>query len=354
MKSPRFSILLPTKNRSEILGGAIESALEQSFTDFELVISDNDDSDTATRTVVERFNDARIRYVRTSGKLPMHDNWENALNHAMGEHLLVLEDKTRLVTNALEILDYYLKKHGNVILSYDLRFSKDSKIPDPKGIPPAEKWLTSQIINEFCRFSQTFFNVHPKALDSCAPLALFRAAKAASPTGLAFSHICPDYASGFLLLSQVDSFYLIKASLIYIPNDWMGDVKYSNGQATYKKAPLSQRFFKEIPVQLEEIQKYSPVESKWLWLNLVVYDFFTKFKKPGFSPRVDWAEYHAFCCIVVLLGKRIGADMNDEIKAIKKSLRQRSLGFKVKVFSSVCARIVKTLLWLIRRKLSKE
>src|SRR5439155_7888958 len=102
----------PTKNRSEIVGGAIQSVLDQTFDDFELVISDNDDSETATRDAVAKFSDPRIRYFRTSGKLPMHENWENALDLARGEFVLVLEDKQRLVRNALQILHHCIQEHG--------------------------------------------------------------------------------------------------------------------------------------------------------------------------------------------------------------------------------------------------
>src|SRR5438132_34039 len=140
MKAPFFSILLPTRNRSEILGDAIQSALRQTFSDFELIVSDNDDSATATRDAVAKFNDARIRYFRTSGQLPMHENWENAFNLATGEHVLILEDKQRLVTNALEILHHYIQQHGPIPISYVVKFARSRTIPDPPPTPPVKRW----------------------------------------------------------------------------------------------------------------------------------------------------------------------------------------------------------------------
>src|SRR5206468_5356538 len=121
---------------SEIVGGAIQSVLDQTFGDFELIISDNDDSETATRDAVARFSDSRIRYFRTSGRLPMHENWENALACATGQHVLVVEDKERLVGNALEILRHHLQEHGPVVISYGLKFARTATIPDPKLFPP--------------------------------------------------------------------------------------------------------------------------------------------------------------------------------------------------------------------------
>ena len=134
MSSPFFSILLPTKNRSEIVGGAVESALGQTFPDYELIVSDNDDSPTATAAVLSRYRDPRVRYCRTSGKLPMHENWENAYRQASGEHVLVLEDKMRLVPNALEILHHYASREA-VPISYPVTFATGESIPAPRVLP---------------------------------------------------------------------------------------------------------------------------------------------------------------------------------------------------------------------------
>ena len=60
--SPFFSFIIPTKNRSAILKFAIQSCLNQSFGDFEIIVSDNNSKD-RTEEVVKKFTDARIKYV---------------------------------------------------------------------------------------------------------------------------------------------------------------------------------------------------------------------------------------------------------------------------------------------------
>jgi glycosyltransferase involved in cell wall biosynthesis len=65
MTAPRVSIGLPVYNGERFLAEAIESILAQTFTDFELVISDNastDDTEAICRAYAER--DRRIRYER--------------------------------------------------------------------------------------------------------------------------------------------------------------------------------------------------------------------------------------------------------------------------------------------------
>jgi glycosyltransferase involved in cell wall biosynthesis len=335
---PFFSILLPTKNRSEIVGGAVESVLNQTFTDYELIVSDNDDSPTATAEVLARYPDARIRYCRTSGKLPMHENWENAFCQARGEHVLVLEDKMRLVPNALEILHPHASCEP-VPISYPVTFAKGERIPAPSTQPGVERIDSRGAIEQFAVFSQSFFETLPKGLDSCAPRRLMTQIKRESPTGLAFSYICPDYSLGFMLLSRTEYFLRVKASLIYVPNNWMWQGKYSSGQSSYKKDAQIRRFVGELPVKSEDITAGVPLKSDLLWINLVLYDFRTKYSRPHHVPQINWVKYHAFCLVLVALGRRVGADMHQEFAAVRQSLRQQGLLFSARVLVDFALRL---------------
>jgi len=58
-----ISVVVPTYNRSETIGRAIESILKQSFSDFEVIIIDDGSTDN-TEDVIKEFKDDRIRPIK--------------------------------------------------------------------------------------------------------------------------------------------------------------------------------------------------------------------------------------------------------------------------------------------------
>lgn len=59
---PFFSIIIPTYNRAHMIDVAIQSVLDQTSSNWELIIVDDGSTDD-TKEVVEQFNDPRIKYV---------------------------------------------------------------------------------------------------------------------------------------------------------------------------------------------------------------------------------------------------------------------------------------------------
>lgn len=91
MSEPRFSIVIPTRNRAGLLRLALATTVRQRFRDLEVVVSDNWSED-ETRRVVEELDDGRVRYVRPDRALVQPDHFDFAVAQARGEWVFVYAD----------------------------------------------------------------------------------------------------------------------------------------------------------------------------------------------------------------------------------------------------------------------
>src|SRR5437764_11178263 len=108
MSDPRFSVIIPTRNRAETLRVTLRSCTEQDFGPFEIVVSDNDSKDD-TRAVVQAAGSSHIRYVKTPRALSMTLNWDFAVAQARGDYVLLIGDDDALMPHALQELDLAIR-----------------------------------------------------------------------------------------------------------------------------------------------------------------------------------------------------------------------------------------------------
>lgn len=69
MKEKLVSVIIPTYNRGDLFKEAINSVLNQTYNNFELIIIDDGSTDN-TKEIVQSFKDKRIKYnwQKNSGK----------------------------------------------------------------------------------------------------------------------------------------------------------------------------------------------------------------------------------------------------------------------------------------------
>ena len=132
MKGPKYSIVLPTFNRAAFLPLAVESVLNQTFEDFELVISDGGSTDD-TVEVVGGFSDDRIRLVTSKTKLTMAENYERALDHAAGEFVIFFSDDDAFVPDMLERVDEAISESGAKMLVFQIAYFHHENILTANG-----------------------------------------------------------------------------------------------------------------------------------------------------------------------------------------------------------------------------
>lgn len=89
MKTPTVSIGVPIFNAENSLCAALDSLLDQTFSDFELVISDNASSDqTEALCRAYREKDSRIRYFRQDVNLGAEANFLFVLERSVGKYFM--------------------------------------------------------------------------------------------------------------------------------------------------------------------------------------------------------------------------------------------------------------------------
>ena len=88
-QNPKVSVLIPAYKAAPFIGEAIESILKQSFTDFELIVAD-DDSPDATWEIITHYadKDPRIVAVRNERNLGIAGNRNKLISIARGEFVM--------------------------------------------------------------------------------------------------------------------------------------------------------------------------------------------------------------------------------------------------------------------------
>jgi glycosyltransferase involved in cell wall biosynthesis len=117
---PQVSVIIPTYNRAQLLAEAIDSVLNQTFSDFELIIVDDGSTD-HTADVVRSYHDQRIHYC-PQGKQERGAARNRGVALSQGEYLTFLDDDDWYMPCKLEVQVQGLRMHpdvGMVISGWD-------------------------------------------------------------------------------------------------------------------------------------------------------------------------------------------------------------------------------------------
>ncbi|MCG2713026.1 MAG: glycosyltransferase [Candidatus Omnitrophica bacterium] len=106
MTKPFFSIIIPTYNRCKFLNTAIESVLEQTFRNFELIVIDDGSTD-QTEQLIKDIKDKRLKYIKKN-----HRGVSAARNigiqQSCGQFICFLDSDDRFKDTKLEIAYKYI------------------------------------------------------------------------------------------------------------------------------------------------------------------------------------------------------------------------------------------------------
>ena len=275
-----FSILLPTRNRVELLAYAIESVLRQVHNDWEIIISDNDSEDDV-KGFTESFQDSRIKYFRTDKFIPVTENWNNALHHATGDYFIMLGDDDGLLPDALENMAKLIeeKNHPEVIYVDAWQYAY------PNVIPGHEKGFIQRGYTRFlldCESDEPFFLTKEEALDLAKESMSFRISfgfnmqhyfinrtyvERIKEFGEFFQSPYPDYYAANMLMILADSIAVVPEPQVVIgisPKSF--GFYYANQNVSKGDAFLKHAYEDQISNNLEGILlPGSSLINSWLY-----------------------------------------------------------------------------------------
>jgi len=124
IQSPKISVIMLTHNREKFLSRAIESILAQDFTDFELIIIDNNSMGNSGKIIAAYSKkDSRIRYFRRCDK-SIGAGRNLGIEKSQGTFFTFVDDDDYAATDYLSFLHNLAAKHGADIAvcgsSYDI------------------------------------------------------------------------------------------------------------------------------------------------------------------------------------------------------------------------------------------
>jgi glycosyltransferase involved in cell wall biosynthesis len=115
----KVSILMPAYNEEKYISEAINSVINQTFKDWELIII-NDASTDKTKEIVEKFikKDKRIKLINNKTNKFQSAAREKGKKQAKGKYIAFLDADDKYLKNKLEKQINFLEKHPDIDLVY--------------------------------------------------------------------------------------------------------------------------------------------------------------------------------------------------------------------------------------------
>jgi glycosyltransferase involved in cell wall biosynthesis len=149
--SPLVSVVVPTHNRADLIGGTLDSILNQTFTDFEVIVVDNGSTD-GTDQVVASIADPRIRYHwQEDSGLPANSR-NVGIGMARGAYIAFLDSDDLWLPEKLELQMRRFSEQPDAALVYgDAIYFGDT---EKAGKPLVRGMVEGRVFRELLLFNR--------------------------------------------------------------------------------------------------------------------------------------------------------------------------------------------------------
>lgn len=160
---PKVSVIMPAYNGEKYIKTAVDSILNQSFTDFELIII-NDASTDATEDILLSYGDERIVYLKNGKNLGVAGTLNRGLSVACGEYVARMDADDISEPERLEQQVAYMDAHPDtVVCGTDVTIFGEGMEPQMGSFPKGDGKIKTTLL-----FVSPF--VHPSVMVRTAAL----------------------------------------------------------------------------------------------------------------------------------------------------------------------------------------
>ncbi len=276
-ESPFFSIFVSVYNRPEEIKRCVQSCLEQSFGDFEVIVVDDCSTD-RTYAELEKITDPRVKLIRHSVNKGQGAARNNGVAAAKGDWLIRLDSDHALLSGALENLHQKCLAIPHEIDNIGARYRWDTGQITPYSVPeqpldyPARiRWAEAEGGHDYvsCSRRRVFQRMRWfECMDTNSLMQL-------------------DQASMFLTQMYPDEIameYSDSPSILRSPAKlrWKMRTKWAHAQADYLELLLSKHG--------EALRKYGPWQFKRALRFAAFYSFLSGRKMKGLNYSVRYLK----------------------------------------------------------------
>jgi len=326
----KFSVLLPTRNRLDLLALAIETVRRQDYDDWEIIVSDNF-SDEDIEGHLRSLEEPRIKYFRTNSFVPVTDNWNNALDKSSGDYIIMLGDDDGLMrgyfSNIVRIIEIF--KSPDFVYTSAFLYTYPNVMPgSPEGFlniynrrkiyqsAKAPFWLNKENAINFAKdsldfrvtfdYNMQFSLVSRKLIDAMKPYGPF------------YQSPYPDYYASNAMMLKAERILVVPKPLVTI-----GISPKSFGFYYINDAEdAGNEFLNNLPDQAmvsrlkNVILPGTVMNTSWLISMETIANNFSK----EFGLKVNYARYRFIQICSIYAGVIIG---RDSIKKARALLREK-------------------------------
>jgi len=324
---PRFSIVMPTRNRGQLLQYALQSALDQPTADLEIVVSDNDSHDD-TPAVARRFGDPRVRYVRTPETLAMPDSWEFALSHATGDYVTFLCDDDAFSPRLLSAVDAVIRGRGVEVVCWRRQTYVHPSwyVPEQRNILQYTRttggvtmYDSRAALKALCvDLSVRQGSLGPLMLNSICSKRVIDTAR--RRMGRFFLPPSPDYSTYMAVLALVDRYAFLDDALMLSGS---GRESIGSSSAYKPNTETAKEFAKEF--KGKEIIARTPLKAMVPTNGIAEAILEVKRAMPDVLADIepDWFRYYTACYAEMVHYAQIGADMAADFAEFERVLARQ-------------------------------